>query len=410
MLKQNNLHIQISKEILNQGANDAYIYSILSKGSLLDGGAIVHLPQIAEMLGIGNRTENRDKIKQSLANLESNLGFEYYTDFQLKKRHNLFEMKATQYFYAKVPPLIENFIKMSLEDFNKLVYFEEKECKQMIMFQYLYIVGMVNESGKERKICYPTIEQIAEKTGFDRKTVIRYNDILTKYELIYIDTITINDISKNLYARWGDKVDVLEATAEAKVTGRISKVRKKQGNVETKNKVIAKSTTQKGNDNGFDPSVETALDGFVKAGLTIHKGTTSKVNEAIQICGKEQLIIVIKELELICKNNGIPETRWAGYFSNNVIPKAAERKKQVEAQQRAKEVSDMLWEKEQRQCVEVSPYKPEWQREGFNNREEFEKAKKVSDTEDMLSMILGPEWKRKGYSSQEEYVRVTSNL
>lgn len=413
MLKtQDGLHIQIAKTILNQGANDAYIYSILSKSSLLDGGAIVHLPQLAEMLGIGNRTENRVKIKQSLANLEDNLGFEYFRDFQLKKRLNLLELKGTQHFYAKVPPVIESFIKMSLEDFNKLVYFEEKECKQMIMLQYLYIVGMVNESGKERKISYPTIEQIAEATGFDRKTVIRYNEILTKYELIYIDTITINDKSKNIYSRWNDKEDVIDAAAEAKETGHISKVRKKQQQavVEVKKEVVTTSTTQKSNDNGFDPSIETALGGFVKAGLTIHKGTKSKVNEAIQICGKEQLIIVIKELEFICKNNGIPETRWAGYFSNNVISKAAERKKQVDAQERAKEVSDMLWEKEQRQRVEVSPYKPEWQREGFSSRKEYEKAKKESDTEDILSMILDPEWKRKGYSSQEEYVRATYNM
>ncbi|QGQ44747.1 hypothetical protein [Metabacillus sediminilitoris] len=339
MLKQENLHIQISKTILNLGANEAYIYSILNKNSLLDGGAMVHLPQLAEMLGIANRTENRDKIKQSLANLESNLGLEFFVDFKLKKRINLLELKGTQYFYAKVPLVEDNFVKMSLEDFNKLVYFEERECKQMIMFQYLYIVGMVNESGKERKISYPTIEQIAEATGFDRKTVIRYNDILIKYELIYIDTVTINEKSKNIYSRWNDKEDVLEAVVEAKETSRISKVRKKQQEavVEAKKEVVSKSDKQKSDNTGFDPSIEATLEGFVKAGLAMHKGTKSKINEAIEICGTDQLLIVIKELEFTCRNNGIPEFGWAGYFSNNIIANAKERKRQFDLQRKANE-------------------------------------------------------------------------
>ena len=222
---------------------------------------MVYLPQLAEMLGIGNRTENRDKIKQSLANLEDNLGLEYYTDFQLKKRLNLLELKGTQHFYAKVPSVTGNFIKMSLKDFNKLVFIEERENKQMIMLQYLYIVGMINESGKERKISYPTIEGIADATGFNRKTVIKYNEILTKYELIYIDTVTINDKSKNIYSRQTDKEDVLEAAAEAKVAGRISKVRKEQVSVvETTSKVVAKSTTPKSDNTGLDPSIAVALE------------------------------------------------------------------------------------------------------------------------------------------------------
>ncbi|WP_028390712.1 hypothetical protein [Bacillus cihuensis] len=339
MLKQDDLHIQISKTILNLGANEAYIYSILSKSSLLDGGAMVHLPQLAEMLGIGNRTENRNKIKQSLENLGSNLGFEYYTDFQLKKSLNLLELKGSQYFYAKVPLVEDNFVKMSLRDFNKLVFFQEKECKQMFMLQYLYIVGMVNEGGKERKISYPTIEQIAEATGFDRKTVIRYNEILTKNEIIYIETVNIKDKSHNIYSRWSDREDLIEAAAEAKITGRISKVRKKQQGaaVVAKKEIVDISNIQKSNNTGFDPSVDTALEVFIKAGLAMHKGTKSKIDEAIEICGIDQLIIGTKELEFTCRNNGIPESGWGGYFSNNIISKATERKRLVDAQKRANE-------------------------------------------------------------------------
>ncbi|MDD9785880.1 hypothetical protein P5491_012875 [Priestia megaterium] len=416
MLQQNDLHIQLSKAILKLGANEAYIYSILSKNSLLDGGAIVHLPQLAEMLGISNRTENRDKIKESLANLQSNLGIEFYTDFQFKKNLNLLELKGSQYFYARVPSVENNFVKMSLEDFNKLVYFDEKEYKQMIMFQYLYIVGMVNEGRKERKISYPTIEQIAEKTGFDRKTVIRYNQILTKYKLIYIDTVTINDKSKNIYARWNDKKDVLEAVAEAKESGYISKVKKEQKEkvFEAKKEVAAKSNKQKRDNSSFDPSIEVALKGFIESGLAMHKGTQSKIKEAIQICGEDQLIIVVKELEHTCRNNGIPESRWAGYFSNNIISKANGRKRQVDAQKRANEISGKQWEKEQRQRVKLSPYKTEWQREGYTSRKEYEKAqkeaKKEDDTEDLLSTILYPEWQRKGYKSPGEYLKASMNL
>lgn len=416
MLQQNDLHIQLSKAILKLGANEAYIYSILSKNSLLDGGTIVHLPQLAEMLGISNRTENRDKIKESLVNLQSNLGIEFYTDFQLKKSLNLLELKGSQYFYARVPSVEDNFVKMSLEDFNTLVHFDEKEYKQMIMFQYLYIVGMVNEGRKERKISYPTIEQIAEKTGFDRKTVIRYNQILTKYKLIYIDTVTINDKSKNIYARWNDKKDVLEAVAEAKESGYISKVKKEQKEkvFEAKKEVAAKSNKQKRDNFSFDPSIEVALKGFIESGLAMHKGTQSKIKEAIQICGEDQLIIVVKELEHTCRNNGIPESRWAGYFSNNIISKANGRKRQVDAQKRANEISGKQWEKEQRQHVKLSPYKTEWQREGYTSRKEYEKAqkeaKKEDDTEDLLSMILYPEWQRKGYKSPGEYLRASMNL
>ncbi|MGG0334770.1 hypothetical protein [Priestia aryabhattai] len=339
MLKQDDLHIQLSKTILKLGANEAYIYSILSKNSLLDGGTIVHLPQLAEMLGISNRTENRDKIKQSLTNLESDLGLEFYMDFQFKKRFNLLELKGTHYFYAKIPSVKDNFVKMPLDDFNKLVYFEEKEYKQMIMLQYLYIVGMVDESGKVRKISYPTIGQIAEATGFDKKTVYRYNEILTKNELIYIDTVTINDKSKNIYSRWSDKEDVIEAAAETKVTGRISKVKKKEhvSAVEKKKQISVKSTTPKSENSDFDPSIVVALEGFVKSGLAMHKGTQSKINEAIQICGEDHLIFVIKELECACRDNGIPEFKWAGYFSNNIIPKATEHKRRVDLQRRANE-------------------------------------------------------------------------
>ncbi|MEK4536334.1 hypothetical protein NST21_13515 [Peribacillus sp. FSL K6-1552] len=77
--------------------------------------------------------------------------------------------------------------------------------------------------------------------------------------------------------------------------------------------------------------------GFVEIGLAIHKGTKSKLNEAIGICGVDQLIIAIKELEFICRNNSIPESKWLGYFSNNIISKANERKKQVEIQKSANE-------------------------------------------------------------------------
>lgn len=338
MLKQDDLHIQISKTILNLGANEAYIYSILSKNSLLDGGAMVHLPQLAEMLGIGNRTENREKIKQSLVNLESELGLEFYSDFQLKKSLNLLDLKGSQYFYTKVPLVEDNFVKMSLVDFNKLVYISEKECKQMIMFQYLYIVGMVNESGKERKISYPNIEQIAEATGFDRKTVIRYNEILTKYELIYIDTITINNKSKNIYSRWNDKEDVLEAVAEAKNTGHISKIRKKQQEavVEAKKEIGTKATTQKSDNTGIDPSIIDSLQGFVKAGLKFHKSTKARIDEAIKICGEDNIIIIIKTMESKCRGN-MPSNQWAGYFFNNLVSEAQKRNAEVEAQKRANE-------------------------------------------------------------------------
>lgn len=376
MLKQEDLHIQISKTILNLGANEAYLYSILSKSSLFDGGAMVHLPQLAEMLGIGNRTENREKIKQSLARLESNLGLEYYTDFQLKKSLNLLEHKGTQYFYSKVPSVQGNFVKMSLSDLNKFVYFEEKECKQMIMFQFLYIVGMINERGKERKISYPTIEQIVEKTGFDRKTVIKYNEILTKYELIYIGTFSLNDKSKNIYSRWIDKEDVIEAVAEANETGHISKVRKKQQEAvdKIKKEVVTTPTTQKSNDTCFDPSIKTALEGFVKSGLTLHKATKEKINEAIKICGVEQCIIAIKELDFICRNNGIPESRWAGYFSNNIILKAKERKVKVDEQKKANEklMNDPVHDTKKFEAKNF--WIPKWKREGFGSSEEYAKA------------------------------------
>ncbi len=333
-------HIQIPKSVLAQGANEVFIYSILSKGSLVEGSTFIYLPQITEVFGTSNRTENRTKIKEILANLEESVGLQFFNDFQLQKSTCLTEVNFSKHFYAMLPSVKENFIKVYLEDLNRFYGLNNKESKHMMMFQYLYIIGMVNESGRDRKISYPTIEQIVQATGFDRKTVFKYNELLKKYEFIYYETITINDKSKNIYSRWSDQKDVIDAALEARTTGKISKTRNDltknttENEVKSETAVLRSNTKEKTSTINLDPSILSVLKGFTDAGLTLHKGTVQKVEEAVKICGKDQILIVIKEMEYLCENNMV-QSKWAGFFSNNIVSKANERKNKVEAQKNA---------------------------------------------------------------------------
>ncbi|MGP3610894.1 hypothetical protein [Anoxybacillus sp. PDR2] len=338
MEKSKNNFIKIPKSLLDLGVDEVYIYAIVGKGSLIDGTTVLYMPQLLEMLGVSNRTENRNKMKKALSNLSIALRLNFYSDFRMQNNVAVEEMKSSQHYYVKVPEVKDWFIKVYVKDLNKLLFIDIKESKAKLLLQYLYILGMINAKANERRICYPNIEEIAEAIGFNPKTVMKYNEILKEHELIYFETVSLNEISKNIYSRWSEKEDVIEATAEAKVTGYISKERKKklETSVETKKEPVSKPPKQKCASTDIDPSILSVLEFFVKGGLVLHQGTKAKIDEAIQICGLDNFKIVVKEMESKCRNS-MPEKYWAGYFSKNVILEARRRKDTVEAQKRANE-------------------------------------------------------------------------
>ncbi|WP_342543312.1 hypothetical protein MHH33_06955 [Paenisporosarcina sp. FSL H8-0542] len=328
--------VKVPKSIFSFGSTETYIYSVIGKESLVDGIATVYMPKMLEMLDLFNRTENMKKIKLALTNLTMGLGVKLYTDFRLSKLEIRENIKSSQHYYMKVPEVNSHFVKLFIEDFNNIMSLDIPESKAVLLHQYLFIIGMVDESGKVKKISYPTIDQISDAIGINRKTVMKYNQILLDLELIYYKTVSVKEKSLNIYSRWSDQEDVLEACSEVRKKGRFFKEQKKKDAIapERISQASIKAPNQKEVINNVDPSIQSALEFFTNAGLAFHKGTIAKLNEAREICGVEGTVIVIKDLKLICSNS-MPENQWAGYFSNNIIAKAHHRKAQGEAQRKA---------------------------------------------------------------------------
>lgn len=328
--------VKVPKSIFSFGSTETYIYSVIGKESLVDGIATVYMPQMLEMLDLFNRTENMKKIKLALTNLTLGLGVKLYTDFRLSKLEIRENIKSSQHYYMKVPEVNSPFVKLYIEDFKNIMSMDIPESKAVLLHQYLFIIGMVDESGKVKKISYPTIDQISGAIGINRKTVMKYNQILLELELIYYKTVSVKEKSLNIYSRWSDQGDVLEACSEVREKGRFFKEQKKKDVIapERISQASTKAPNQKEVINNVDPSIQSALEFFTNAGLAFHKGTIAKVNEARDICGVEGTVIVIKDLKSICSNS-MPKNQWAGYFSNNIIAKAHRRKAEAETQRKA---------------------------------------------------------------------------
>ncbi|PKG24369.1 hypothetical protein [Niallia nealsonii] len=385
---ENKHFIQVKKNVFELGAEETFIYSIISKNSLIDGATMINLPYFLELLGMSNRTENRSKLKKYLSNLSSSLDVKYYKDFRLQKTVDVEKMKPSQHYYAQIPSAEGGFVKFYIKDFTKLMLIDSKEYKSMLLLQYLFMIGTIKESKAERLIGWQNIEQIAEAIRFNKKTVMKYNKIFQENELIYCGTVHLNGKDKNIYSRWDEQNDVIEAVKEAKVTGHISKKRKQKENegvIEKKHKPLNNTFQQQANNNDIAPEVMIAIDSFLDAGLILHKKTKEKIEQAIQICGSEQFVKVVKELESRCKNT-MSEGQWAGYFSNNIIASAKEQRTHIDAQNKAMEEL----EKGQPQLESERLYPPhvmEWKIKGFNSREEYKKAKDKEDMEKLIASL-----------------------
>lgn len=181
------------------------------------GYSLVTLKQLVNDCGLSISSSKKVRIglnkllQKKLIKIYNNYDEESEVDiYQCSNNHQLiiksFEMIAEN----------DSFIMIKNEEIEKFIRLNIGLKKSKIFRQFLYIVGLINQGNKYRKICFPSITDIAKKTNISDRSVKNYNKILIDKGFLTYNTLIIEEEKiKNIYARPEDFQDIQDAIAQS---------------------------------------------------------------------------------------------------------------------------------------------------------------------------------------------------
>lgn len=173
--------------------------------------------QLIELAGLHNNNTMKMKFKEELQDLVEYGAIKIYGDITCSQTIN--DFKPADTIYVKVLDYVQtgqSFTKIFYKDLKAIVMLDEKN-KAKILRVYALIVSHIFYTNTNDKLSYVAIDTIANNTGFDRKTVMRYVEVLCENKILYGITVHIGKKSTNYYTRepfkaeLSDKVKSLRA-------------------------------------------------------------------------------------------------------------------------------------------------------------------------------------------------------
>lgn len=193
-------YIQIfAEDILDE--NELITLSIISSEqySLL-GIPHISINYILELLGKYPNDSNKRIIKEAVINLVKKDYIAIFSDAQCKVP--LDEIKHSKYFYVKVKERMyvqKNFTKVYFDELRKILALNNKSILK-IFTVYLHVIKPIYE-GTGNRVSFVGIETLVDATGYDRKSVMKYLDILCENEILCGVTIHSAKKSRNYFTR-----------------------------------------------------------------------------------------------------------------------------------------------------------------------------------------------------------------
>lgn len=200
--------VKMPRTFLNYGFPESrtdlgiLVYALLDAMDMNFLGVVqTTVSQLIEIAGLHNNNAMKMKFKEELQDLVEYGAITIYSDSTCSQIIN--DFKPADTIYVKVLEYVkgnQSFTKIFYEDLKKIVMLDEKN-KAKILRVYALIVSHIFYTSMSDKLSYVAIDTIANATGYDRKTVMRYVEVLCENRIILGITVHIGKKSMNYYTR-----------------------------------------------------------------------------------------------------------------------------------------------------------------------------------------------------------------
>lgn len=170
--------------------------------------SIVCVESLLTVLGMKINTPNKRVICESMQKLSDNNIIKVFTD--MKCNNLITEIDKNKTYFIKVVDEGYSggyFAKIYYDDIKKMFSIEQDfNSTAKIYTVYFNIISRIFDSISSDKYTLPTVDEIEEETGINRKSISKYTSILYDNELLFKETGRISrDRIKNYYCRWEDR-------------------------------------------------------------------------------------------------------------------------------------------------------------------------------------------------------------
>lgn len=193
------------------------MYGIVRSSENKIGYTFTTVNELTKYCGLSR--SSTEKVSNILANLENQNLIEIYEENSAVKA-DIKNVKNSSPLSIKSNEMVsdtDSFIQIEMNEINKFMMSPNMGRKKgNVLRQFIYILSLINQGDKYRKICYPSIETIAKETGISSRTVKNYNKILIEEKLLTYNTLIIGkEKVKNIYSRPDDSQEINDAIAES---------------------------------------------------------------------------------------------------------------------------------------------------------------------------------------------------
>lgn len=209
-------YIMVYKDFMNDDkfeSRDQFIYLIIKSLANQRFGSVsmISIDLIIKMLGVVGSTRTKSTVSESLDKLIESGIIEVFEDLTCLERAK--EIKNGDSYFVRVDDEAYRsgyFTKLYFEDIYRIMTIDEKN-RHKLFSVYYNIISRIYASVSSDKYTLPNIDDIAEETGVNRKTVTKYIEALMDGKLIYYETMRVSrERTKNVYGRWDDRGAVRE--------------------------------------------------------------------------------------------------------------------------------------------------------------------------------------------------------
>lgn len=427
--------LKFNKKAFNKDSMDLLLYGVLKTFENKAGFTSISVKQLIEFADVGRSLVY--KIEKSLTNLTEQQLITVYDAIDFKNKVKIGELKLSDILYIRIHEMVtdnEPFIQIYTSEIWKFISIKMKGTKADIFKQFMYIMKFVNQGNGYRKISFPNISTISEETGVSDRSVKNYTKTLEEHGFLYSNILVMErEKVKKIYSRPQHSQDVDDAIAEC-IANNTRVINNKKANTKsTGTSVVQDSkeykTTMKKPELLLEVDKQVS-DTFQKYEGMLNDQALSKLRKYEEVYGGKVLVQalhiamdgktglknptgfmfkqladgdVIKDAEYRIKRSeeqtdrmDREDSKVTSFDYHQALrerklkqAQQCEENNQVEQERKVEsviaEVPIVEHKRKQLNQVESYSFITDWKREGFNSREEHEKAKEEAAMKKLLA-------------------------